>query len=157
MKILRIVRETAADGPGLRNSLYVAGCNHQCMGCHNPQSWDFSSGLNKTPRELADALCLGNSYNITISGGDPIYQSSELTDLCRLIKTEYKRNIWVYTGFLKEEVDQICPDLYQYIDVLVDGPFDKKLRDSLTSEERNNLRFIGSPNQSIIYLNTTSK
>ena len=39
---MRIVEGTSVDGPGLRTSIYFAGCRHQCPGCHNQQTWDFA-------------------------------------------------------------------------------------------------------------------
>ncbi|MDE6867146.1 MAG: 4Fe-4S cluster-binding domain-containing protein, partial [Muribaculaceae bacterium] len=44
INILNIIRGTTVDGPGFRTSIYFAGCSHECPGCHNPSSWDFSGG-----------------------------------------------------------------------------------------------------------------
>ena len=40
IRILDIKYGTSVDGIGLRTSLYCAGCENHCPGCHNPQSWD---------------------------------------------------------------------------------------------------------------------
>lgn len=142
MRIYQIIKGTSADGPGLRNSIYVSGCAHACPGCHNPQTWSFSSGAEMTIQEILDEV-LDDYADITISGGDPVYQAGQVEDLCRELK-RYNKNIWLYTGFTYEEVRQKCPSLLLYIDVLVDGLYDANKRD-LT-------RFCGSTNQRIIYL-----
>ena len=48
MIVIKIIKGTCCDGPGMRNSVYVAGCIHHCPGCHNPQSWDFNNGHDMT-------------------------------------------------------------------------------------------------------------
>lgn len=142
MRVLKIIKGTAADGPGIRNSIYVAGCAHQCPGCHNPESWDFMNGKRMSVSEVLEQV-LDPYADITITGGDPVYQHVEVTKLCKYLKAAGK-NIWLFTGFLYKDLQSRCPELLKYIDVLVDGPYDANKRD-LT-------RFCGSSNQRILHL-----
>ncbi len=85
-----------------------------------------------------------NDFNVTFSGGDPLYQPEALADACKAIK-RLGKTIWCYTGFTYEDVmasAKMRPVL-DVIDVLVDGPFIIDLRDT-------SLRFRGSTNQRII-------
>ena len=72
-----------------------------------------------------------------------------LIDLCQLvfdIKNLYPtKDIWLYTGFYKDELQGLQLDILKYIDTLVDGPFELDKRDTT-------LPFRGSSNQNIIYL-----
>lgn len=144
MQVLDIVEGTTVDGPGLRTSVYLAGCRHKCLGCHNPQSWSFDAGKAMTLDEIM-AVIRENDFNVTLSGGDPLYAAEECAELCRRIKKELNKNIWCYTGFLWEDIvdeEQYKP-LLSTIDVLVDGPFVLAKRDI-------SLFFRGSGNQRII-------
>ena len=42
--VAQIVESTSTDGVGLRNALYVSGCNFHCPGCHNEKWWPLNSG-----------------------------------------------------------------------------------------------------------------
>ena len=64
------------DGPGFRTSIYCAGCNHQCPGCHNPQSWAFDGGREMTTQQLMKIIVADPFANVTFSGGDPMYQAA---------------------------------------------------------------------------------
>ena len=147
IRILDIAYETMADGPGLRTSIYCAGCAHACPGCHNPQSWDFRGGDDMTVRQLLDIVREDEFADVTFTGGDPLYQVEAFTELARLIKEETDKTIWCYTGFTYEEIlaDVRLSMILPYLDVLVDGPFIEALRDP-------ELSFRGSSNQRIIYL-----
>jgi len=145
LSVIDIVQGTSVDGPGLRSSIYFAGCTHHCEGCHNPESWDVSAGKPMSIDSIIDILEF-NRFNVTFSGGDPFYQAEEVAALAKAIKTRLKKNnIWCYTGYTWEQVIRTprFQPLLQTIDVLVDSPFILAQRDI-------SLRFRGSANQRII-------
>jgi anaerobic ribonucleoside-triphosphate reductase activating protein len=82
--------------------------------------------------------------NVTFSGGDPMYQASEFAELAREIHKRTNKDIWCYTGFTFESlINPEQRELLELLDVLVDGPFIEKLRDT-------DLLFRGSSNQRLI-------
>ena len=144
LRVLDILHGTVVDGPGLRSSIYFAGCKHHCPGCHNPESWDFSGGVEKTVDEIFYEI-EKNGFNVTLSGGDPLFQDvDELTSLVKKIKS-LGLNIWLYTGYTIEKVLDlnIYNELLKYIDVVVEGPFVMEKRDT-------SLFYRGSSNQRIV-------
>lgn len=142
-RIIDILKGTTVDGPGFRTSIYFAGCRHMCKGCHNPGSWSFDAGRDYTVTELMDII-IEEDFDVTLSGGDPLYQPGFVSVLSARIK-ESGHTIWLYTGFTWEEICR-TPRLSRSlinIDVVVDSPFIENLRDP-------DLLFRGSANQRII-------
>ena len=92
--IMEVMEQTMADGPGLRTSIYCAGCEHHCPGCHNPQSWKFENGHKMSIDDLMQVIKDDDISNVSFSGGDPFYQVEGFTELARRIKTETKKTIW---------------------------------------------------------------
>lgn len=136
---------TIVDGPGLRTSIYFAGCRHCCPGCHNPESWDFSAGAEMSVEDILKIVA-DNGFNVSLSGGDPLYQlDNGLLDLCRRIKA-LGLTIWCYTGFTIEQImeSESLRRIVKAVDVIVDGPF-------VESRRNLGLRFRGSDNQRIIF------
>lgn len=145
MRILDIIRGTTVDGPGFRTSVYMAGCCHACPGCHNPQSWDFDGGSEMTIDEIM-AVVEEEDFDVTLTGGDPLYHPAEVRELSRRI-AELGHTVWLYTGFTIEEISA-RPELaeaLEFVDTIVDGPYIESLRDT-------DLQFRGSSNQRIIPL-----
>ena len=147
IRVLKIVEQTMADGPGFRTAIYCAGCLHHCKGCHNPQSWAMDGGEWMEIDDIMKVIKADSMSNVTFSGGDPFYQVEGFTALAKRIKEETSKTIWCWTGFTIEEIraDERLAQLLTWIDVLVDGPFILEQRDT-------QLLFRGSPNQRIIYL-----
>lgn len=145
LRIIKIVEGTSVDGPGLRTSIYFAGCAHACPGCHNPQSWDFSAGEDMNIDDVMK-IVLYNGFNVTFSGGDPFYQAEAIVPLAKSIRAA-GLNIWSYTGFTFEQLiasgNKYMQELLRLSDVLVDGPFVQSQRDI-------SLLFRGSANQRLI-------
>ncbi|WP_445486734.1 anaerobic ribonucleoside-triphosphate reductase activating protein [Niallia sp. 03133] len=147
MRVINIIQDSIVDGPGLRSTVFFAGCPHKCPGCHNPQSWNRNAGDDMSIQEIYDELMENTLTNITFSGGEPLIQLNDLTILAKKLKTAGK-NIWCYTGYTweyllksnKEPFMKLCREL----DILVDGPFIKEKRDL-------SLFYRGSSNQRLIH------
>lgn len=147
LRVLQIVPGTSVDGPGLRTSIYLAGCTHRCPGCHNQASWDFNGGTEMPVEEIA-RIVIAHGFNVTLTGGDPLQTPDlpALIHLARLLKAEGLK-IWCYTGYTFEEIadSPTLKPLLNELEAIVDGPFVAALR---TTE----LPFRGSSNQRIIRL-----
>lgn len=152
-----IKRVDVANGPGVRVSLFVSGCSHHCDECFNPETWDFGFGEPFTEREeerILEYLAPSHIRGLTLLGGDPMERSNQaaLLSLLRKVRSHLpEKDIWCYTGydFMKEilPVQMVkwpeTPEFLSYIDVLVDGRFEKDKKDL-------SLRFRGSSNQRIL-------
>jgi len=148
-----ILAESLVDGTGLRVTAFLQGCPRHCLECHNPLLIPFSGGIELSEHAFADEILKQVTplhQGITFSGGDPLAQSEALLTVIMLIKERQPRlNIWVYTGYIYENI-QHWPVL-SLIDVLVDGPF-------VLAEKDLDLPFRGSGNQRLIdILQTRSK
>lgn len=142
--ISKIVENTIVDGYGLRTSVYVSGCDIQCLDCHNKSLWALDSGTKVSIETLYEKLT-SSFTNITFIGGEPMMQSLPLSILAKQIKETTNKTIWLYSGHTYETIlkNKTYFELLKYCDILVDGKFDKNFF-------KNNLKFRGSENQRII-------
>lgn len=154
MRFAQIRKEDISNGPGIRVSLFVQGCNRHCDGCFNPETWDYNGGriFNRRMQELF--LDLGKEKRITgfsILGGEPLDQDEHMLELIKQIKERYPdKTIWMWTGYTYEELTDKQMEIVKLLDVLVDGPF-------IISKRCPNKRFRGSMNQRIIDIKKTLK
>lgn len=139
------------NGDGMRYTIFLSGCSHNCEGCHNKEMQNYSYGDSWDTNDLFEMVKSNIDYidGVTFSGGDPMMQPEAVYELAKRFKEELNINIWLYTGFLLEDIqsDLIRSKILNYLDVLVDGKFKKELLNSTTK------RYVGSENQRIIYLN----
>ena len=78
------------DGPGVRFVVFMQGCPLRCKCCHNPDTWNFHSGVEYTPEEIVKKVVRYREYfgadgGITVSGGEPLMQADfvrEVFTLC---------------------------------------------------------------------------
>lgn len=157
MKYAKIKKCDVANGPGVRVSIFVSGCNHHCKGCFNKEAWDFNYGqefTEDTINEILEAMRPNYISGLTLLGGEPFEPINQkgLLKLVRKVKKEYPdKDIWAYSGYLFDkdiigrQVKQLeeTRELLSYIDVLVDGKFVENLKNP-------NLFFRGSSNQRVI-------
>ncbi len=80
----------AADGPGIRYTVFLQGCSLRCAYCHNPDTW-VGGGTQMTASEIFEKImrCVpyfGNDGGVTVSGGEPLLQGEFVTELFSLCK-----------------------------------------------------------------------
>ena len=141
MNYHKITKNDTANGDGVRVTLWVSGCDHHCDGCHNPQTWNPKSGKEfdcDAFSELFDALERPWISGLTLSGGDPLHPDNvgTIASLIAHVKRAFpNKTIWCYTGYTLEELWTNCNHelsisyILNNIDVLVDGKYQKELRD----------------------------
>jgi len=152
LRVAEVVRDSIVDGPGVRLTVFVQGCNIKCQHCHNPETWDFNGGYVIS---VADILSMYRPQyqGLTLSGGEPFDQDNEQTAaLLSLASFIHARggDVWAYSGHYLEFLQAKNHPLLGGIDTLVDGNFEYKLRDYT-------LRFRGSSNQRIWIKNPEGK
>lgn len=148
MKYATIKEYDIANGPGVRLSLFVSGCNHHCPECFNEVAWSFDYG-NEFTKEIEDEILdkVGNDFykGLSLLGGEPLDPRNQegLLSLVKRFKEKYiDKTVWCYTGYTWESIPG-NKEILKYIDVLVDGPF-------LIDKKDIRLIFRGSSNQRII-------
>ena len=152
MHISGLVKESLVDGLGVRTTIFISGCRHNCKGCQNPETHNFKRGIEFDEelqwKVIDDIKCNPLIQGITLSGGDPMFSAKELVEFVKLAKDELDDiNIWCYTGFTYEMIrnsnDSDAIDLLKLCNVLVDGKFVEEQKDITLS-------FKGSGNQRVI-------
>ena len=155
-----------ANGPGIRVSIFVAGCRLCCPGCFNPelQRFDFGKQLDHDAiTSIIEAVRDPYIDGLSILGGEPMDPHNvEYTWslVARVREAVPDTSIWVYTGYTLEMLLTRWQSVYKNYsmlecmstfnilknsDILVDGPFEE-------DQKNLGLRFCGSANQRVIDL-----
>jgi anaerobic ribonucleoside-triphosphate reductase activating protein len=150
MNYAEIRKLDVTNGPGVRTTLFVSGCTNNCEGCFNKELQNFTYG-NRWSTEIADSFIEyvnnPNVKGVNILGGEPMEQTKDrdLVNLLDRIKKETGKNIWIWSGFLYEDIlkDELKKEILSYAEVLIDGKFELTNRDI-------SLKYRGSSNQRVI-------
>ncbi|EOD81390.1 Ribonucleotide reductase of class III (anaerobic), activating protein [Grimontia indica] len=136
------------NGEGTRCTLFVSGCEHQCRGCYNQSTWSPSSGElfdqameDRIIADLNDTRI--KRRGLSISGGDPLLPANlqSVLRLVQRVRNECEgKDIWMWTGYTLANLSDAQREVVNYVDVLVDGKFEKVLADP-------SLPWRGSSNQ----------
>ena len=158
------------NGNGIRVSLWISGCEHNCNRCQNPQTWNVNGGIpfdEEAERELFESLKKPYISGITLTGGDPLHENN-LQDVLNLVNKIRlllpNKTIWLYSGYTWDEIwtpntsgtnlegkywqgwtidECYRQDILKQCDVFVDGKYIDKLKDVT-------LNWRGSSNQRVI-------
>ncbi len=159
-----------SNGPGIRVSLFVSGCQFHCYNCFNKEAQNYNCGkqyTEDTEYKILQLVSKPHIAGLSILGGDPLWQNEKdifgLTRLAIKIREELDKNVWIWSGFTWGQIfsDPNIPDedikimnarrhLINNCDVFVDGPYKDDLRDL-------RLKWRGSSNQRVIDVQTTRK
>ena len=154
MRIAGINKNDVVNGEGICVALFTQGCPFHCKGCFNPETWDYNGGKEVPISDLisdVEAAIAANGVprNFSILGGEPLIERNleELKILLSTVKKDFPHiTIFLWTGFTIEELTSTQKEVTQYIDVLIDGQYNEKLRDV-------SLHLRGSSNQRIFRAN----
>ena len=148
MNYSNLVKSGQSDGPGIRVSLFVSGCEHNCKGCFNSDAFDYDAGQPFTDRTLSELLtALDDPYitGLSILGGDPLMERNypEVLSLIKTVRQTFPdKTIWVWTGYKMAFVRGHRHEILHYIDALVDGKY---------VQSKQPIQYRGSSNQKIWY------
>lgn len=155
MNYAEIRKFDVTNGPNVRTTLFVSGCTNNCKGCFNKDLQDFSYGLKWTSEiedKFLEYVKNENVKGVNILGGEPMEQimDNDLYNLLQRIKKDTNKDIWLWTGFLIEDIlkDEKKKKILKCVDVLIDGRFDINKRDI-------SLKYRGSSNQRVIDVKKT--
>ena len=148
MRYNKIRKMDISNGPGVRVSIFMQGCNFNCKNCFNPETHDFNGGKEFTDETINRVLELCDNKNVeglSILGGEPMNpQNIEgTTKLAKAFKEKFpEKNIWAWSGYTFDNYIK-DKEVAKYLDVVVDGQF--------VEEEKNpTLEWKGSSNQRVI-------
>lgn len=148
LRVAMTVKQTEAEGPGVRYALWVQGCTLRCAACCNPEFLPNEGGTERTVDSLLEEIRSTPGEGISLLGGEPFQQPGALAELA-LRAQGYGKSVMVYTGYTLEELwarnDRDTNALLFATDLLVDGRFD-------VTQRTTQRRWVGSENQRMHFL-----
>ena len=159
MRYADIKLNDVVDGDGVCVSLWVQGCPHRCVGCHNSETWDFDKGYEyteETSNYILKSISLNNiDRNFSILGGEPLCEQNinGVLDIIKKVRKMYPGiAIYLWTGYTLEELQHrqgtVIDSILLNIDYLIEGRF-------IRSKRNITLRLRGSSNQRIFAWDST--
>ena len=132
------------NGPGNRFVLWTQGCSKGCKECFNPETWSNNVYKELSPTQIFELIKNFEVDGVTISGGDPLEQEDELLELLMLISTiRLRKGVILFSGFTRAEIsrDPIREECLRYVDVLIDGRYEKNLKVDFSLKGSSNQTF----------------
>jgi len=149
VRVSNIQRFCLHDGPGIRTTVFLKGCNLRCPWCANPENLDFEfttyfnenikeQGIFGRDLEVNDIFnevikdkqyYTINNGGVTFSGGEPLLQIKSLEPLLQKLKQE-KINMCIETAL--QVPTELVEFATQYIDEFI---IDIKILDSEECEK----------------------
>jgi pyruvate formate lyase activating enzyme len=173
IRITNIQRFCLNDGPGIRTTIFLKGCNLNCPWCANPENLIYNfekyydefgnekgvygydiSAINLKNEILKDLPYYEKNGGVTFSGGEPFLQIDALIPLLKLLKNEkinicFETALDISTDLLQKGISYI-DELYVDIKIL-DSSMAKKVLNADIDLYLKNLDFISKMGKCIIF------
>lgn len=156
MRYAGLILNDITAAPGLCVSFFTQGCPHRCLGCQNPETWDFDGGKEFTAEVLNNIIegltAQGIQRDLCIMGGEPLCDENAFLTYFIIKEVKDKvpeAKVYIWSGYTYEQLQERShPNIKQILelaDVLIDGPY-------IAAERDITLSMRGSRNQRIIDL-----
>ena len=115
--VTEIQRFSLKDGPGIRTTVFLKGCNMACRWCHNPETLSRAPQLMRYPGHcIACGMCIKVCENdaMTIMDGELLFSREKCTD-CGKCSNECFSGTLKLAG-MEITVDDVMKEVLQDID-----------------------------------------
>jgi len=120
---------TCNDDPfqSISFSIYCAGCNKNCRGCHSPNLQNPLAGVPTTTTRIMQAIDSRRSLieSIVFLGGEWMLYPEDLRTVAMRSQVEHDLKTILYTG---EYFEFISSDILEYLDIIIDGIYIEELK-----------------------------
>jgi anaerobic ribonucleoside-triphosphate reductase activating protein len=148
LRIAKTLQGSRANGPGLRDVYWTAGCSIRCPGCCNSDLFEKEIGELVEVADLIEKLKyrIGIIEGITITGGEPGDQALPVAEFCKGVK-ELGFSVVIFTGHTLGECrsSPMMDEMLSPCDIVIAGPFD-------VGRGEGSKKLIASANQSVFFL-----
>lgn len=135
MNYARIRKYDVSNWDKINSTIFFSGCNFHCKGCFNKEAQNFNYG-NPYTKEVEDLFI---SYikdkqvnGACLLGGEVFHQDLDIIlNLVKRIKSETNKPIYIWTGFVWEDLikDNKRLEVLKYVDIIIDGKYEEDKRD----------------------------
>ena len=146
INMAKILKRSRCNGHGTRFVLWVQGCNKRCVGCFNPHYQQHTENMLMSVKTLlSEVLSTPGIDGITISGGEPMLQAKELSELAKAVQSA-GLSVLVFTGYSEMRLDETknadIEALMNNSDMIIAGEYNP--------DYPSEIPMIGSSNQTVI-------
>jgi anaerobic ribonucleoside-triphosphate reductase activating protein len=148
---------TSNDDPfqSISLSIYCAGCDRACKGCHSPDLQDPRNGKLLTAIQIMDIVCnrLDLIESVVFLGGEWLNHKDTLQYLLHAVKKLDRKTI-LYTGFQYEEIPS---GILEETDIIIDGAYKEELKTEYKIPATSNQRVFVMAQQESLFNNIESE
>lgn len=130
MNYSKILYYDTGNCHGLSTTIWLSGCNRNCPECFNSEIFDHNYGnlvTEEVINRIVNSLQKPQIKYFVVLGGEPLDDINRKITLkiCKMVREKTNVEIIVYTGYTIDKIFPKIVELHQYIDRIIDGPYQK--------------------------------